>query len=341
MISHFDQVKPSKGGTHFEARCLLCGDSKKNPYKKRFHLDWNNGVPGWHCWNCGEHGNFIELYGIVKGISYEDAKKELFKWDEEKIKRWCKNKSEFKKAKEKHEVEENNFNEIRCKCYSLQDEESRYTRALKKFYDDRKIPYDYKIYICYDGRYRNRIIIPVFNEKHDIIYFQARRIPGTSIEPKYDNPVSPKELVILNRHKFDRNKSIIVHEGLIDAFMINDHQGTSCLGKEISEELVKELLNLTDKYVIVALDNDSEAYKALERIMRKNKYANKLKYFLYPSEFEQYDDINSIVRNSKEINAYEMITQNSVSYSTAFTKLSIQKLFKTGGNGNENYKDRK
>jgi len=339
MINNFDQVKQSNGGTHFLARCLLCGDSKINPYKKRFNLDWNNGNPGWHCWNCGEHGNFIELYSIVKGLSYDDAKRELYKWDKKNV---IKNMGEYKDrpvTKEKKEIEEDNFNFIKDKCFTLQDEESRYTNALKRFYEERKISYEYKIYICYDGRYRNRIIIPVFNEKHDIIYFQARRIPDTPIEPKYDNPVAPKELVILNKHRFDRNKNIIVHEGLIDAFMVGN-QGTSCLGKEISEELVKELLTLTDKNVIVALDNDSEAYKALARIMKKNKYSNLLKYFLYPSEFEQYDDINSIVRNSKkEINAYEMITQNSVSYSTAFTKLSIQKLFKSEGNRNENNKN--
>ena len=161
---------------------------------------------------------------------------------------------------------------------------------------------------------------------HNIIYFQARRIPGSGITPKYDNPVAPKELCILNRHRFDREKFIIVHEGLIDAFMVGD-QGTSCLGKEISNELIYELTKLTDKKVIIALDNDSEAYKALARFMKKSQLAQKVLYFLYPKEFRGYDDINSIVKGSSvELNVYELITQNSVSYSTAYTKLSIQKM---------------
>ncbi|GAF98816.1 unnamed protein product, partial [marine sediment metagenome] len=187
---------------------------------------------------------------------------------------------------------------------------------------------------------RNRIIVPIFNENRNIIYFQARRIPNTMLDPKYDNPIAPKELCILNRHRFDITKSIIVHEGLIDAFMVGD-QGTSCLGKEISEDLLIELLKLTDKDVIIALDNDSEAYKALARFMKKNKYARKVKYFLYPDQFRGNDDINSIVRSEEQgINVYEMITQNSVSYSTAYTKLSILKLLKRG-NRNENNSNRK
>jgi DNA primase len=326
MLQHFEQTKISKNGTHFLARCLLCGDSKRNPYKKRFNLDWNNGVPGYHCWNCGKHGNFIEIYSIVKGIAYDDAKKELFQtWKDTKTVKddYNRKKRPVDNPKIRKEIDEENFNWIIDRSFSQKTSGTdRYIKALKSFYHIRKIPKKYKLYICYDGRYRNRIIIPIFNENKDIIYFQARRIPGTMIEPKYDNPATPKELCILNRHLFDREKDIIIHEGLIDAFMVGN-QATSCLGKEISKDLLVELLKLTNKNVIVALDNDSEAYKALAKFMKKNKYARKVKYFLYPAEFKGNDDINSIVRANAELNVYDLITQNSVSYSTAYTILKL------------------
>lgn len=338
MLQHFEQTQIKDGGTHFLARCPLCGDSKKNPYKKRFNLTWNNGVPGYHCWNCGRHGNMIEIYSIMKGMSYDDAKKELFKYDKDEVKRQMGTYKKRPVPKERKEIEEENFHWVLNYCFDTTDE-SRYGKALRKFYESRKIPDVYRIYICHSGRYRNRIIIPIFNERGKIIYFQARRIPNTMLEPKYDNPVAPKELCILNRHLFDRDKDIIIHEGLIDAFMVGD-QATSCLGKEISEDLLIELLKLTDKNVIIALDNDSEAYKALAKFMKKNKYARKVKYFLYPSTFKGHDDINSIVRANKNgMDVYELITQNSVSYSTAYTKLSISKML--GGNRNENNSNRK
>lgn len=343
MLQNFEQTNVTNNGSHFLARCLLCGDSATNPYKKRFNLDWNNGVPGWHCWNCGRHGNFIEIYSIVKGLSYDDAKKEIFKYNKKSVKRQMNSYKKSGPGRSREKVEEDDFHWILDKCYNLQDEGSgmlskQYLKHLSKFYEDRKIPKKYKLYICHSGKYKNRIIIPIFNKKGRVIYFQARRIPNTMLEPKYDNPVSPKELCILNKFLFDRSKDIIIHEGLIDAFMVGD-QGTSCLGKEISEELITQLLKLTDQNVIVALDNDSEAYKALSKFMKKNKYAQKVKYFLYPTRFKGNDDINSIVRENRQMNVYQLITQNSVSYSTAYTKLSISKLL--GGNRDENNSNRK
>jgi len=334
MLENFEQVKISDGGKHFLARCRLCGDSKKNPYKKRFNMDWNNGVPGWNCFNCNRHGNFYDLYSKLKGISYDDAKKELYKYDKEKVKRYIKERTNRPVTKVKKKDDKETFNWIRSDVYERLESipenlgvmENMYLKKLEEFYNSRKIPYEYKIYIAYKGKYKNRIIIPIFDEDNNIIYFQARRIPKSGITPKYDNPVAPKELCILNRHRFDREKNIIIHEGLIDAFMVGK-QGTSCLGKEISEELLFELIKLTDKKVIIALDNDSEAYKSLARFMKKNPMARKVNYFLYPKEYRDYDDINNIVRRSSvELDVYELITQNSVSYSTAYTKLSIQKM---------------
>jgi hypothetical protein len=331
MMENFEQVQITNNGKHFLARCRLCGDSKKNKYKKRFNMDWNNGVPGWNCFNCGEHGNFYDLYSFLKGISYDDAKKELYKYDKDKVVRYIKERTKRPKTKEKKERDEDNFNWIRENVYGIEDHvegvlSKVYKKALIDFYESRKIPLEYKIYIAYKGKYKNRIIIPIFNENNDIIYFQARRIPKSGLIPKYDNPVAPKILCILNKHRFERDKYIIVHEGLIDAFMVGD-QGTSCLGKEISEELLYELIKLTDKKIIIALDNDSEAYKSLAKFMKKNPLAQKVLYFMYPKKFSEYDDINSIVKGSSvELDVYELITQNSCSYSTAYTKLSIQKM---------------
>jgi hypothetical protein len=270
---------------------------------------------------------------MIKGVSYDDAKKELYKFDKDKIKRYIKDQTK-KSVKKDRTRYDDNFNWIKDDCYTSKYAksygvgvmETQYLIKLGEFYDSRKIPYEYKIYIAYKGKYKNRIIIPIFDENNDIIYFQARRIPGSGITPKYDNPISPKELCILNGHRFKKDKYIIVHEGLIDAFMVGE-QGTSCLGKEVSEKLLYELFKLTDTGIIIALDNDSEAYKSLGKFFKKNKYAKKVKYFIYPKEFQEYDDINSIVKgSSKELNVYQLITQNSVSYSEAYTKLSISKM---------------
>lgn len=314
MYAHFEQVRPSRHGTHFLARCPLCGDSKKNPFKKRFNLDYNNGVPGWNCFNCDEHGNFYDIYSRMLGISYDDAVDRLNneKWDRNRIKKRL-----DKKERKKKITELSYFNWILEDCMNPPE---RYINALNKFRESRKIPNGCKLYIAYKGKYRNRIIIPVIDKEDNIVYFQGRRIPGTKLLPKYDNPASPKEIVILNSHLFDPDKYIIVPEGIIDAWMIGT-QGTSCLGKYISGDFVEKLFAMTSKGVIIALDNDDEGRKALKKFMDENKFSRKVKYFFHPSEFAGYDDINSFVRNNDIPDVYSLIVNNIVNYSTAVLKL--------------------
>jgi hypothetical protein len=322
MFSHFEQVKQSRKGTHFLARCPLCGDSKRNPYKKRFNMDYNNGVPGWNCFNCDEHGNFYTIYSRVLGISYDDAVDRLKnpawgrgdKKKTEEITQRLEKKEEVNKK-----VEYTHYNWIKADC---SDPPTRYKAALDKFYETRQIPSVYRLYISYQGKFKNRIIIPVFDEQRNIVYFQARRIPGTGIIPKYDNPASPKEIIILNDSFFDPEKYIVTSEGIIDAWMVGD-QGTTCLGKYISPEFLAQLFLKTTKGVIIALDNDDEGRKALSKFMSNNKFAQKVKYFFHPPEFQSHDDINSIVRGNSIENVYRMITRNSVNFSTAYAKLTI------------------
>ena len=335
MYAHFEQVKLSKNGTHFLARCPLCGDSKKNPYKKRFNLDYYDGVPGWNCFNCDEHGNFYDIYSRMIGISYEDAVDRLKneKWDKDRVKRRIQ-----KKKKKKEVVEFTHYNWIKEDCLKPSE---RYVNALKKFYNDRLIdPTKNKLYICYQGTYRNRIVIPIFDKDDNIVYFQARRIPTTGLIPKYDNPASPKEIIIMNSHLFNLDKYIVVSEGIIDAWMVGT-QGTTCLGKYISEEFLFQLFTMTSKGVIIALDNDDEGRKALIKFMDKNKYSRKVNYFFHSSEFAEYDDINSIVRGKSVQNVYELITRNSVNFSTAYAKLTISnKLLEGKSNANNKRRNR-
>ena len=344
VFQHFEGVKVQ--GTHFLARCILCGDSKKSDFKKRFNLDWNNGNPGYHCFNCGRHGSFVQLYSILKGISEEEAVKEIFKkkinWDTASIKNKCS--TRILDVPECLPIE--NFNHIIKDCFDINSNpdsiiSKALIEALKKFYADRKINVvNHRMYVAGNGEYKNRIIIPIYDVNDNIIYFQARRIPGTKKDPKYKNPISPKELIIMNEHLFDHTKPIVVTEGIIDAWMIGN-QATTCLGKEISEAFLDHLFKLNKK-VIIALDNDVEAKRALRKFINENKYSQKCKYFLYPFEFNKFKDINNIVvENDINFDMYDIILKNSCDYSTAYTKLFISmKFVEVKNEQNHKYRNR-
>jgi len=315
IFEHFSKVTVSKNGTHFHARCVLCGDSKKSPSKKRFHLDFNDGrAVIFHCFNCDEAGTFLELYSKIKGISIAQAKKELNKYDVDDLTQRL---STRKRKKVLDEIEYEYHDYILDDCISECDRadgyiQQQYQRILIDFISERKIPEGTSLYIAIKGKFKNRIIIPVWIDGH-ITYFQARRI-HESMEPKYKNPTLEKGSIIHNRDNFDPKKPVIVTEGLIDAFMIGK-QGTSCLGAYISDRFIEELFSLVDKEnVILAFDNDAPGMCSLVGFIEENKYANYLRYFLTPYKYKRGKDLNKLVILYNIDDMYNMIIENSYSY---------------------------
>lgn len=324
-------VKLTKGGTHFNARCILCGDSKKSLSKRRFNLDWNNGNPMWHCFNCGRSGSFVPLYAEIKGIDEKLAKAEIFShspslFDNRMKDPW---RESIKESNGEPLTEYHNY--ILKSCVSLSDSPQSYItkqlkKALKNFIVERYLPEHIKMYAAYEGRYRNRFIIPIY-DGNKIVYFQARRI-HKNMEPKYLNPIAEKERIILNKENFDRSKYIIVTEGLIDAFMI-PAQGTASLGSSISEKFLKELDKLTDKGIILFFDNDDTGTKAFKKFTDEkieNSFRDNVKYFLFPDKYkgEGYTDLNEIVTNDDIEDVYSFVVSNSYNLVTAVSMLSTE-----------------
>lgn len=330
VYENFQKVSVSKNGNHWLCRCPLCGDSKKSKSKKRFNLDYNGGNPIFHCWNCGESGSFLEIYSIIKGISIDDAKKELFEYNSDSL---IQRLSKRKRKKVIKEINYETHNWIMDDCITLTSLVNgmlfiKYYEALEDFYETRKIDIRYNLGISYKGDYKGRIIIPIYDKNKDIVYFQARRVPGSDVFPKYRNPTLEKGEIIHNKNLFNKDKYIIVVEGLIDAFNIGN-QGTACLGSYITEDFIKKLLQLTDKGIIIVFDNDEAGYNSLLKFIEgdkknpPNKYNKKVKYFLFPKKYSLCDDINSIRVNYNNVNFYNIIVKNSCSYYNTYTNLKL------------------
>lgn len=312
VYGHFENVSVSKNNSHFHARCALCGDSKKNKRKKRFHLDWKKGNPVFQCWNCGKTGSFIKLYSLIKGITEEDAKREIFsKYDAatiiERLERPVVHLGTTKKDLP-------TFNDILNDCASRGQPlgELAYPAWLKmldEFRTERMIPDWVSLYYAWRGEYQGRIIIPVI-EDGDVVYFQARRrFDDDDSIVKYKNPATEKAKVILNRNSFDPEKCIIVTEGLIDAFMIGK-QGTTMLGKELSKEFVATLLKLTKNNVIIVFDADEEGQKSLRKHLDIFS-SRRMRYFIMPNKFNESKDINKVVIEHNIQDVYGFVVDNS------------------------------
>jgi hypothetical protein len=313
LLENFENVKIR--GNQITARCALCGDSAKSNRKARFNLKYDNKSTVYHCWNCADSGSFYKLYAIIKKIDVNDAYRECepgigesfisildsFKAKNALI---CRDKSEY-----------HTFNEITKDCLTEYNFEpgiinESSVEVLKKFRKDRAISSNIPLFFAYKGRFKGRIIIPVFNIAGDIIYFQARRTVD-SMQPKYLNPTFPKEVIIPNFDFFELGKPVVVVEGLLDCYSIGK-QSTACLGKEIDYEFIKRIRTKT-KDIIIALDNDSDGIKSTNQI-REGKFGREVRYFITP--YKNIKDINELLTSigPENINMYEFILTNSYDY---------------------------
>src|SRR5574343_180295 len=333
VYKYFENVNITRSGTQFLARCSLCGDSKKSKSKRRFNLTYDGKSCAWHCWNCGKHGNFYDLYAYFEGIDPKEAYDILFsKFSKFKVETIKRKLSPLKPVVNllNRDYVGNDFTPLLDDCIdekSIVDgyQQKKLQDALIKFRKDRCIDDEIKLYIAVSGDYRGRIIIPVF-EGNRLVYFQGRSIDDYSSE-KYKNPPCEKSKIILNKDKFDRSKYIIVCEGILDANTLLN-QGTTCLGKELSNEFIETVLSLTDVGVILALDNDDEGVKTVQtfikdRLASRRKGNSKIKVLVYPNG--SLKDLNAIYSNNKDINMYDFVVDNSVSVEMAIAKLLLKR----------------
>ena len=102
--------------------------------------------------------------------------------------------------------------------------------------------------------------------------------------------------------------------------------GTSVMGKELSEDFISNIIGLSDKGVIVALDNDKDGIKSLKIFMKNNKYKKRVKYFIFPKKYLSFKDLNSFSASKRlsEGELYEFVVRNSYSYTYAYLKLHIE-----------------
>jgi 5S rRNA maturation endonuclease (ribonuclease M5) len=297
-------------GNNINMKCPLCGDSKKSSMKKRFHAKFDNGEAYYSCFNCSKSGTLVELYSELKGVSIVDAIRTLDTPDFNKIKEKITPKPTITKQIEKKPE----LNYILDDCVNVYSEvngyiDKQYQNILKQFISDRKIPSEYKLFIATKGEYKGRIIVPIIDGEK-IIYFQGR---STNLDDflKYKNPEVEKSLIIMNKSLFKRDKFIIVTEGIIDAMMVEQNQGTPVIGGSVSDDFLSILFKLTDVGVIIAVDNDERGEQERNKLIERSSYGKQLFYYIPPNDCK---DLNELKIKQNIDDMYEHVVSKKIDY---------------------------
>jgi DNA primase len=137
----------------------------------------------------------------------------------------------------------------------------------------------WKMGYCTKGKYKNRIVIPSFNENGDLNYFVARSYTDGYI--RYMNPPASRD-IIFNELYVDFDKEVTLVEGLFDA--VKTENSVPILGSSIREDskLFKKIVK-KDTPILLALDPDAKG---------KSSFIKKLllKYGIEVREVEYIDE---------------------------------------------------
>lgn len=145
----------------------------------------------------------------------------------------------------------------------------------------------WKIGYCFSGEYRNRIVIPSFDDEGDCSYFVARSYTGDSY--KYKNPKASKDIVF-NELFINWNSDVVLVEGVFDALVAGN--AVPILGSTLrsGSELLRKIVR-NDTPVYVALDPDAAAKE--RRII---KMLLEYDIELYKIDVSGYEDVGSMPR---------------------------------------------
>ena len=146
----------------------------------------------------------------------------------------------------------------------------------------------WKIGYCFEGEYRNRIVIPSFDERGDVNYFIARSYNGDSY--KYKNPRASKN-VVFNELFTDWNSDLILVEGAFDAIVAGN--AVPILGSTLRRDssLVRKIV-YNDTPVYLALDPD-----AASKERRIIKMLQQYDIELHKIDVGGYEDVGSMPKS--------------------------------------------
>ena len=112
----------------------------------------------------------------------------------------------------------------------------------------------YKMGFCFHGPYKNRVIIPSFNQDGELNYFIARSFDGSGL--KYKNPPCTRD-VVFNDLIIDWDSPIVLVEGFFDSLKYQN--SIPILGSTLNtkSQLFSKIVE-NSKFVYVCLDKDAK-----------------------------------------------------------------------------------
>ena len=285
--------KWKQNGANFS--CPVCGDSKKNPTKARGYLFEKKNLFQFFCHNCSFSSNFSYFLKTVNPSLHVEYMKELFLNNKPREQRYS--------IIEKPEPIKIKRESIPAKTIeSLPCDHHARTYVLRRRIPDK---YQKKLYFVphfgdwirknYDASYRGendeRIIIPFYNGKCELIAFQGRSLSGNTKLRYITFKLQENAPKIFNYEEVNTRKKIYMVEGPIDAMFLPN--AIAMAGSDITKMLDKLSFDIT-----FVPDREPRNCEIIKKI--SNMIDRKYKVALLPESMTG-KDINEYILNGYSI----------------------------------------
>tara|TARA_S200000501_G_scaffold375895_1_gene429140 strand:+ start:1631 stop:2542 length:912 start_codon:yes stop_codon:yes gene_type:complete len=297
LLTLLDTVIGTKGSiskdNELMYHCPFCNHHKKK-------LQVNVKSQQWHCWVCDAKGKFI--YTLVKKLN---ASKSVI----QELNQIYNNTKFFRNKKDNFIVK------LPEEFKSLSGEESSiFFLHAKKYLLTRGITEEdiikYNIGYCSEGEYKNRVIVPSYDNNRILNYFVARSFYDSPL--KYKNPPAPKNTVIFDLY-INWNLPIIFCEGVFDAIAIK-RNAVPLLGKTVQDALLQKLINKKVREVTIILDADASDTMILvsEKLMRYGINISRVKLDNGDPSDIGYRGMLFAINKKETVNQYDIIRQKII-----------------------------
>jgi hypothetical protein len=267
-------------GSNYNFKCPYCGDSKKNKNKKRAYILKNKIPWGFYCHNCGTAKTAENFLKEKYPMYYRYYISELML-----------SKEELPSSKTKEDSLKKDDSKDKNGFVKITDGEGELFKRAIEYCINRKIEHDIwkNFFVSVDGFYKDRLIIPFYNKDGDMVYWVGRSLNDDE-QLKYLNRVQNKDEAIYNLHKVDTTKCVVVLEGVIDSFFVEN--SICILGTYIKKEVAERIAHLDKRYLY---DNDKTGKKHSIMRLKNSEYVFNWTLFLKGlGVTESIKDINDL-----------------------------------------------
>lgn len=306
---------------HGNGRCPVCGDSRKNKSKCRFHVREHQGTILISCFNCGlstNLSNFLKLY-------HPDLHREFV----------------FEKYRNEGSPDSPVIRDVvtpiksvltDCEIKSLPLVSEMKKDSLVSIYvSSRKLP-KYSFYYAenfsklaakYNPVFEEleiagpRLVIPFFDRSGNIFAFQGRDLTGKSDLKYITISINPKIPTIFGIDKVSRSKQVLIVEGPLDSLFLPNCVAAVNSSLVATAETLQKAIN--KEQIVLIYDNEPrnpEIVKAYEKAIKAG-----YKIVIWPKIIDGIKDINDMVlRGIDYINIIKQNTYSGLMANIEFSK---------------------